>query len=83
MPFFLISLLGDPTHSAAASFTPLIPASLDTRIPYLGLVSPGSLAWVAQVTASIYLGEFILTDQRVGCAGPHKPEIKVTRCWKT
>ena len=69
MAFILFSLLGDPTQSAAASFLPLLLASLLTKILYLGLVPLAGLAWVAEDIASTYLGEFILTDQSVWVRG--------------
>ena len=69
MAFILFSLLGDPTQSAAASFLPSLLASLLTKILYLGLVPLAGLAWVAEDIASTYLGEFILTDQRVWVRG--------------
>jgi hypothetical protein len=67
--FILFSLLGDPTQSAASSFLPAWLASLLTKILYLGLVPLTGLAWVAEDLASTYLGEFILTDQRIWVRG--------------
>jgi alpha-glucosidase (family GH31 glycosyl hydrolase) len=40
-----------------------------SKILYLGLVPLTGLAWVAEDLASTYLGEFILTDQRICVRG--------------
>jgi len=69
LAFILFSLLGDPTQSTASSFLPAWPASLLTKILYLGLVPLTGLAWMAEDIASTYLGEFILTDQRIWVRG--------------
>jgi len=69
LAFIVFFLLGDPTRSAALSFLPAWLASQVTKIIYLGLVPLAGLAWVAAEIASIYLGEFILTDRRIWVRG--------------
>jgi len=69
LAYIIYFLLGDPTQNAAASFLSAWLASALTKILYLGLVPLAGLAWMVEDIASTYLGEFILTDQRIWVRG--------------
>ena len=69
LTFILFSLLGNPTQKASSSILPFWLASLLTKILYLGLVPLVGVAWVTEDIASIYIGDFILTDQRIWVRG--------------
>jgi hypothetical protein len=67
--FIIYSLLASPTENAFVSFLPSGAARGLTNILYLGLFPLAALAWVLEDVASTYIGEFILTDQRIWVRG--------------
>jgi hypothetical protein len=69
LTFLIFALLASPTESACISFLPAWAASLMTQSLYLGLVSLAAATWVAEDVACTFIGEFILTDQRIWVRG--------------
>jgi hypothetical protein len=67
--FLIFALLADPTQGAIKSFLPAWAASLLVNFLYLVLVPLIATAWVANEVACIFIGEFILTDQRIWVRG--------------
>ncbi len=61
--------LTDPTERFLGSFLPAWAATLLTRVFCLGLFPLGGIAWVAEDVACAFIGEFILTDQRIWVRG--------------
>jgi hypothetical protein len=69
MTFIIFSLLAAPTEKTLASFLPTGVARTMTDILYLGLLPLIAIAWVAEEAFSTFIGEFILTDQRIWTRG--------------
>jgi hypothetical protein len=69
LTFILFGLLDTPTESVFSTFLPIWSASLLTKILYLGLVPLAGVVWVTEDVISTYIGEFILTDQRLWVRG--------------
>ncbi len=65
----IFSLLSGPTEGAFIYFLPAWAASLLTKSLYLGLFPLAAAAWIAEDVACIFIGEFILTDQRIWVRG--------------
>ena len=69
LTFILFALLAGPTESDFVSFLPAWAASLLAKFLYLGVVPLASAAWLAEDVACTFIGEFILTDQRIWVRG--------------
>jgi hypothetical protein len=69
LTFILFSLLASPTEGALLSCLPAWAASLLTKFLYLGLFPLATAAWVIEDVASTFIGEFILTNQRIWIRG--------------
>jgi hypothetical protein len=69
LTFIIYGLLAGPTEAAFISFLPAWAASLVSRSLYLGLIPLAAVAWVAEEVACTFIGEFILTDQRIWVRG--------------
>jgi hypothetical protein len=69
LTFVLFSILAHSTEGALAAFLPAWAASLLSNILYMGIVPLAAIIWVVEDMVSTYLGEFILTDQRVWVRG--------------
>jgi hypothetical protein len=67
--FVLYSLLASKTEGALTSFLPTWIASLITNFIFLGLVPLAAVSWVIEDIASVFIGEFILTNQRIWIRG--------------
>lgn len=67
--FVLYSLLASKTEGAFSSFLPTWIASLITNFIFLGLVPLAAVSWVIEDIASVFIGEFILTNQRIWIRG--------------
>ncbi|MDP2993919.1 MAG: hypothetical protein Q8N46_02225 [Anaerolineales bacterium] len=69
LTFIIFTLLKGPTEAAFISFLPAWAASLLIKSLYLGLFPLAAAAWVAEDVACTFIGEFILTDQRIWVRG--------------
>ena len=69
LTFIIYALLAGSTESAFISFLPAWIASLLTKFLYLGIFPLAATAWVAEDVACTFIGEFILTDQRIWVRG--------------
>ncbi len=69
LTFIIYSLLANPTEAAFNSFLPAWVASLLTNALYLGLVPLAATAWVVEDVVCAFIGQIILTDQRVWVRG--------------
>jgi hypothetical protein len=69
LTFIVYSLFAGSTESGFISFLPAWLASLLTKFLYLGLFPLAVAAWVAEDLVCTYIGEFILTDQRIWVRG--------------
>ncbi len=65
----IFSLLAGPTEAAFISFLPAWAAGLLTKSLYLGLFPLAAAAWMTEDVACRFIGEFILTDQRIWVRG--------------
>jgi hypothetical protein len=63
------SLLASKTGNAVNSFLPAWIASLIIKLIFLGLIPLAGIAWVIEDIACVFIGEFILTDQRMWIRG--------------
>jgi hypothetical protein len=69
LTFIVNSLLAGLTESALNSFLPAMFAGLLTKFLYLGIIPLGAASWAVEDMALTYIGEFILTDQRIWIRG--------------
>ncbi|HEY5270627.1 MAG TPA: hypothetical protein VII97_09845 [Anaerolineales bacterium] len=69
LTFIIFALFAGPTEGAFISFLPAWAASLLTKSLYLGLFLLATAAWVAEDVACTFIGEFILTNQRIWVRG--------------
>ncbi len=69
LTFVVFAWLASPTEGAFISFLPDWAASLLTNCIYLGLVPLAATAWVVEDLACTFIGEIILTDQRIWARG--------------
>jgi len=67
--FIIFSLLAGPTEGVLISFLPAWAASLLAKFLYLGLFPLAAAAWVTEDVTSTFIGEFILTNQRIWIRG--------------
>lgn len=65
----LYALLAGPTENALLSILPVWAAHLLANLLYFGLLPLAALAWLAENMASVLIGEFILTNQRIWIRG--------------
>jgi hypothetical protein len=79
LTFIAYLMLAGSTESAFISILPVWVANVLTKFLYLGLIPLATTAWVIEDMACIYIGEFILTDQRVWIRGsPYAWSYSVT-----
>lgn len=69
LTFIIFSLLTGSTEGLFISFLPAWAASLLIKFIYLVLFPLAAATWVAEDVASTFIGEFILTDQRIWVRG--------------
>lgn len=69
LTFLIYALFSGPTEGAFISFLPAWAASLLTKFLYLGLFPLAAAAWVAEDLTCTFIGEFILTNQRIWVRG--------------
>jgi hypothetical protein len=69
LTFLIKTLFAGPTADVFSSFLPAWATSLLTNSLYLGLFPLAEAVWVAEDVACTFIGEFILTDQRIWVRG--------------
>jgi hypothetical protein len=67
--FIIYSLFAGPTERVVSSILPPGAARVLVNIFYLGLLPLAALAWVLEEAVSTYIGEFILSNQRIWVHG--------------
>jgi len=67
--FLLFSFLANPTENLLSSFLPVAVAKLITKFLFLGLIPLAGIAWVVEDTMCTFIGEAILTNQRIWMHG--------------
>ena len=69
LTFIIYSLLANPTEIFLSSFFPSSIAHGLTDTLYMGLIPLAGIAWAIEDIASVFIGEFILTDHRIWVRG--------------
>jgi hypothetical protein len=67
--FIINSLLAGLTESALNHYLGAVFSGLLTKFLFLGVIPLGAATWVIEDLVCVYIGEFILTDQRIWTRG--------------
>lgn len=79
LTFIAFLMFAGSTESVFISILPVWLANVLTKFLYLRLIPLATTAWVIEDMACTYIGEFILTDQRIWIRGsPHSWSQSVT-----